>query len=73
VSRSLAAKEFSSRSPVKHHDPFILRVVEDLATTFGSAFGLPAEQRGARRGDGHEHDSCHGAHLQPFAEDDEAG
>jgi hypothetical protein len=51
---------------------FILRMKMISATLSLSARGLFAEQRGARRGDGHEHDGHHGAYSEPFAQHDES-
>src|SRR5215208_1200218 len=68
-----AATEIPFRSSRGPSGLSILRATEDLITLCASALVAPAEQRGTGCGDGHEDNSRHGAHLQPFSENDQAG
>src|SRR5215213_6837942 len=73
MSRAPAATEIPFRSFRRPSGLSVLRATEDLTTPCASALVAPAEQRGAGCGDGHEDNGRHGAHLQPFSEDDQAG
>src|SRR5215210_3917953 len=73
MSRAPAATEIPFRSFRRPCGLSVLRATEDLTTPCASALVAPAEQRGAGCGDGHEDNGRHGAHLQPFSEDDQAG
>src|SRR5215212_1152682 len=73
MSRAPAATEISFRSFRRPSGLSVLRATEDLTTPCASALVAPAEQRGAGCGNGHEDNGRHGAHFQPFSEDDQAG